>query len=301
MAATPSAIVFPIVIVPASNNSDPLFAWRPIRPIMTAMVLRRVLLLVVAAAGAGCGSSTSPPNIDTTPPIDTVIRPSPGPNGCFDGSNHAGIVGCWYAYDDWYGGTPAVAMGGDCPAAGFTEGQCSAITTPIPGQVFTNVSGAMCTSGTAAKVIMDAAGATATAAIWGAGIGFDMNNGGTADGGTGQMLPWDATAHGVTGFSFHIDSPPVGGKMRIEFPTSAAMGTTDVTPAYWGGADMNLSPFTAGGTYSFHWEDVGGPEGIASPMPFDKTKILSMRFHVVTNTSSTIPFSYCITDVRALY
>jgi hypothetical protein len=159
----------------------------------------------------------------------------------------------------------------------------------------------MCTSGTAAKVINTAGTTTpAYSAIWGAGIGFDLNNGGTDDGGTGEKLPWDATAHGVTGFSFHIDTPPVGGQMRVEFPTSVAIGTTDINAAYWGGATMNLSPFNKAGDYSFHWTDVGGPMYLANAMPFDKTKILSMQFHVVTNTSSAIDFSYCISNLRAL-
>ena len=254
--------------------------------------------LGVAATTMGCGSSGSKPN-----PGDgggTGILLVPSTDGFFDGTNQAGILGAWYSYGDWYGGMPAAAMGGDCPAGGFTEAQCSAIASPTPGQPFMNTAGAMCTNGTAAKVIMDAAGATAYSAIWGAGVGFDMNNGGTDDGGTGVKGTWDASAHGVTGFSFHIDSPPVGGNMRVEFPTGVAIGTTDINAAYWGGADMNLSPFTAGGTYSFHWADVGGPKYLTSPTPFDKTKIMSMQFHVVTNTSSTIPFGYCITDLRAL-
>ena len=184
---------------------------------------------------------------------------------------------------------------GDCPTMGsFTVDQCSTIASPVPGAPFTNVDRAMCTNGTTAKVLdMN------DAAIWGAGIGFDLNNAGTHDGGTGAKMPWDATAHDVTGFSFHIDSPPVGGQMRIEFPTSVA-GTTNSNAAYWGGATAELSPFTKGGDYSFHFNDVGGPMDQPAAMPFDKTKILSMQFHVVANTSSIVPFSYCISNVSAL-
>jgi hypothetical protein len=53
--------------------------------------------------------------------------------------------------------------------------------------------------------VIDMAGS----AIWGAGIGFDLNNPGRAEGGTGEKLPWDATAHDITGFSFNVESPPV--------------------------------------------------------------------------------------------
>jgi hypothetical protein len=225
-------------------------------------VLARALLLVAAAA-VGC-QSTATPSMDASQPS------SLNANGCFDGNNGAGIVGCWYSYG-------------------------STVTTPVPGQPFPSMNGSMCTSGTAAKVID-----TASAAVWGAGIGFDLNNAGAADGGPGEKLPWDATAHDVTGFAFHVDRPPVGGQLRVELPTSAAVGTTDVKPAYWGGATANLSPVNVGGDYAFHFTDVGGPSDLAAPTPFDKTKILSMQFHVVSNTTSVIPFDYCISNVRAL-
>jgi hypothetical protein len=251
----------------------------------------------IAATNVGCGSSPSPgtgtggdggPAMGDPVPVTST--------GFIDGSNAAGILGAWYSYGDWYGGTPTMAGNGDCfNMGGFTEAQCSSIVTPVPGAEFTNTDGKMCTSGTAAVVIN-----MMYSAIWGTGIGFDLNNGGTDDGGTGAKLPWDAMAHGVTGLSFHIDMPPTGGQMRVEFPTSAVPGTTDINAAYWGGAGANLSPFTKTGTWSFHWTDVGGPSYLPSPMPFDKTKILSVQFHVVTGTSSPIPFNYCISDIRTL-
>jgi hypothetical protein len=263
------------------------------------LVLSSALLWVVAAAGAGCSSSPAHPAIDASPSGGL------GLNGCFDGNNPAGIIGCWYAYGDWYGSAASAPAGaGDCGTnmGNFTADQCSTITTPTPGQPFApNAGGAMCTTGTVAKVI-PMAGSTSPDydAIWGAGIGFDLNNAGTADGGTNEKLPWDATAHHVTGFSFHIDMPPVGGQMRVEFPTGAALGTTNIKSAYWGGATANLSPLTKGGDYAFHFTDVGGPMYLTAPAPFDPTQILSMQFHVVANTSTTIPFSYCISNLSVL-
>jgi hypothetical protein len=221
----------------------------------------------------------------------------PNADGFFDGMNDAGIMGAWYSYGDWYNPT---AGSGDCAVmGGFSAAECSSITTPTPGEPFANTGGKMCTSGTVAKVVPMAGSTTpAYSAIWGAGIGFDLNNAGN-DGGTGKN-GWDATAKGITGFSFDIDSPPVGGQMRVEFPTNAALGTTDINAAYWGGAGANLSPINTGKTYSFKLSDVGGPSYLTSPMPFDKTKILSMQFHVVAGTSSTIPFQYCISNLKAL-
>lgn len=242
----------------------------------------------VAATNIGCSSSPT-----TGGKKGTSLKPNA--DGFFDGAT-LGVLGAWYSYGDWYGGTPVAGGAGDCPVKGaFTVDQCSAITTPVPGAPFANVDGVMCTTGTAAKVL-DAN----YSAIWGAGIGFDFNNGGTDDGGSGIKQTWDASAYGVTGFSFHIDTPPTGGQMRVEFPTGAVVGTTDINSAYWGGETANLSPFTKPGDFSFHFTDVGGPMYLTPHMPFDKTKILSMQFHVVTNTSSSIPFGYCISDLRAL-
>jgi len=259
------------------------------------------IILTLAAVGVattnlGCSSSPGGTNNGDGGPSGAGDPVVPSPEGFLDGSNAAGILGAWYSYGDWYGGTPAVAMGGDCPKANFTEAQCSSIATPIPGQPFTNVDGKMCTSGTAAVVVE-----MNYSAIWGTGIGFDMNNGGTDDGGTGIKQSWDAAMHNVTGFSFHIDMPPTGGQMRVEFPTNAVPGTTDINAAYWGGEGANLSPFTKTGDYSFKWADVGGPMYLTPHMPFDKTKILSMQFHVVTGTSSPIPFNYCISNLRSLH
>jgi hypothetical protein len=254
---------------------------------------------LAAALNIGCSSGKGDGG-------GTGIALTPSTDGFFDGTNEAGILGAWYSYGDWYGGTPATGGMGDCKVkGGFDQAVCSVIETPIPGEKFTNT-GKMCTKGTAAVVIKDATMAFAYSAIWGAGIGFDLNNAGTDDGGTGAKGAWDATAHNVVGFSFTIDTPPTGGQMRVEFPTNAIPGTTDINSAYWGGATMGLSPFNKGGDYSFMFDDVPAGNGVGGPMyltgatPFDRTKIQSMQFHVVTNTSSAIPFEYCISNLKAL-
>lgn len=264
-----------------------------------SMSLFLTLVAFTSAAGTGCSSSGGSKNPGTGGSGGTNMNALvPNADGFFDGSNSAGIVGAWYAYGDWWGNAADPSMPisgmGDCPTkGGYTVDQCSAITTPTPGQPFANTGGTMCTSGTVAKVID-----MMYSAIWGAGIGFDLNNAGN-DGGTGKNA-WDAGAHNVTGFSFHIDTPPTGGQMRVEFPTNAVPGTTDINAAYWGGAGNNLSPIKNGGDYSFHWADVGGPMYLSAPTPFDKTKIQSMQFHVVSNTMSTIPFTYCISNLTPL-
>ena len=90
---------------------------------------------------------------------------------------------------------------------------------------------------------------------------------------------------------------PVGGNLRVEFPTTSQTGND---AAYWGGATAGFSPPTKGGTYSFKWADVGGPMYATNPPAFDPTKILSMQFHIVTNTSSAVPYTFCVSDLKAL-
>ena len=262
-----------------------------------SLLLTLGVVAPATTANIGCSSGGSGGGGGTGGGSGIALVPSA--DGFFDGTNEAGILGAWYSYGDWY--NPAAGAGDCAVMGGFTAAECSNIETPVPGEPFTNTGGKMCTKGTAAKVI-NMAGTTTPAysAVWGTGIGFDLNNGGTDDGGTGQKLAWDATAHGITGFAFDIDTPPVGGQMRVEFPTNAVPGTTDINAAYWGGAGANLSPINTGKTYSFKLADVGGPNYLTSPMPFDKTKIISIQFHVVTNTSSAIPFEYCISNLRAL-
>jgi hypothetical protein len=260
--------------------------------------------LGTATTNTGCGGSKGGGTGTGGSGATTGETIMVSPDGFIAGdTNTVGITGAWYSYGDYYGGTPTMAGGGDCPVmGGFTVDQCSMIVTPVPGQPFSNTNSNMCTTGTVAKTI-PMAGSTSPAysAIWGAGIGFDLNNGGTDDGGTGIKQPYNATANGVTGFAFDITgSVPVGGQMRIEFPTAKIVGTTDINAAYWGGATAGLSPFNKAGTYSFHWADVGGPMYLASPTPFDPTTILSMQFHVVANTSSTVPYDFCVTNLRAL-
>jgi len=264
---------------------------------VSLLTLGAIAMAANTTTSVGCSSGGSGGGTGTAGASGNSVELVPNADGFFDGTNGAGIMGAWYSYGDYYNPTPG---SGDCVVmGGFTAAECSNITTPVPGEPFANTGGTMCTAGTVAKTIPMAGSTTpAYSAIWGAGIGFDLNNAGN-DGGTGKNA-WDATAHGITGFSFHIDSPPVGGQMRVEFPTNATPGTTDINAAYWGGAGANLSPITTGKDYSFHFTDVGGPQYLASPLPFDKTKIVSMQFHVVAGTSSSIPFQYCISNLRAL-
>lgn len=192
-----------------------------------------------------------------------------------------GIQGAWYAYGDMV----------DCAAAGHDPATCSMITMPAgPTYAFSGVTGnKLCTTGTAAKVLNGTSGAADYTSMFGTGIGLDLNNAGGANG----KMPYNATGK-VTGISFDIDMVPLGG-LRVELPTPA----TTQGAAYWGGKANNTSPVKAGHN-SFKWADVTGPMYLATPPAFDPTMILSVQFHIPTNTSAAIPFSYCVSNLKLL-
>jgi hypothetical protein len=40
---------------------------------------------------------------------------------------------------------------------------------------------------------------------------------------------------------------------------------------------------------------------LPNPPAFDPTKLLSIRFHVITNNVAPVPFSFCIGNLTLLY
>jgi hypothetical protein len=233
------------------------------------------------------------------------IAITPNALGYFDGTNAAGVVGAWWATGDDYdfGGMPRT---GTCPMAGFPDSECSSIATPTPGKPFIpNPTGTgMCTSGIAAQVLAGDGGAPAYSVIWGNTIGFDLHDPPGFYTDAGSPAPdanitskgqYDASAHGVTGIAFDIDTPPPGGTCRVEFQT---MGT-ETNPAYWGGSTSNFSPVVAGHN-EIRWSEVGGPFYLTDPPPFDPNKLEDVDLHVIANPVAPIPYSFCINNIVML-
>ncbi len=211
-----------------------------------------------------------------------------------------GIKGAWYSYGDGIGSDGTTATG-DCEAAGHMVSECSSITTPMFGS-FPNMNSSMCTAGTVAKVInltgMTGCPTTSAScdysAIFGAGIGIDLNN---AGGDGGGKLPFNATAAGVIGIAFDIDMVPLAG-IRVEFPTPS---TTD-TAAIWkpaASAKNFVSPVMPGHNVIL-FSDVTQPSYVTMPGPLDATQILSVQFHVPTTTSASAPYMFCISNFSAV-
>jgi hypothetical protein len=224
-----------------------------------------------------------------------------------------GIMGAWYPYGDGIG-PDALPADGDCEKAGHAATDCSTITTPVPSAMtFTNTNSVMCTSGTVAKVLSlmgktDCPTVSADcdySAMFGAGIGLDLNNGGN-DGGTGKQ-PFNATTAGVIGISFDIvdmtgtaAAVPLTG-LRIEFPTPT---TTDTAAIWkWQKAKNYTSPVVMGHNQIL-FSDVTQPDYVAgysaATAGLDVTKIVSVQFHVPTTTGANGPYSFCVGNFSAI-
>jgi len=240
-----------------------------------------------SASGGSASGGSSGGGADLTPTATGYIS-----------NLDVGIMGAWYGYGDGagYDASTMMATKGDCQTkGGFTDDQCSKITTPKVGS-FDNTDGKMCTTGTVAKVIKNAAGTADYSDIWGAGIAFDFNNAGSADGGSATASTYDATKYGVTGIQFDIDNVPTG--FRVELKRS---DSTD--NLIWVGPDgtdkTQTSPVKAG-TNMVYFADFKGPFYAKSFTPVDPTKIVSLQFHIPTDEKASHDFSYCISNVKAI-
>ncbi len=265
-----------------------------------------ILFLVgVAALCAGaCSSSKGPAAEGGTGFVGQALMPTT--TGFVDDRTNSGVVGAWYSYGDGAGpgaNTTSVDFAdSDCSKGMFTVDQCSQIAMPTPGMPFApDASGAMCTNGTAAKVLMAVGGTAADYShLWGAGIGLDLNNLG-GDSGVAKGF-YDLTKYKGIGFDFTGTVIPAG-KMRVNFPFNNEHGTDS---PYWDGATMASSPLTDKDHVEIHWADVGGPMYLAGQTPpvtapaFDATMVSAIQFQVFTNTSATVPYNFCVSNLTLL-
>jgi hypothetical protein len=218
------------------------------------------------------------------------------------------LQGAWYGYGDGWGTTGLPP--GVCETTGMhPTSACSTITSPLPGMANDeggvtasfppSASGAMCLSGTAAKVLACVAGVTGCTTsdysnMFGIGIGLDFNNVG------GVKMAYDATMNKVTGFSFTVSGVPTGG-IRVELPT------TDTTTT---GSDSYAINVTSAGSYTVDLKSGTPsppslapsftPSGFTEPA-FNAANLLSIQFHVPTNTSADVVVSdLCVSNLTAI-
>jgi hypothetical protein len=240
-----------------------------------------VPVLVLAAGGAGGCRSPGGASSDASHGTRSAQALLPDQNGRVADSTTGttGIRGRWFAAADTE----------DCVKKGkHAARECSLFVTPDPRATAFRPTAelGMCTVGIAAKPIPGPDGNPDWENIWGARIGLTL----------GDDEPYDASAHGVTGFAFHINTePPPNTGIRVQLPTPSA----SKEPALWGGAAADTSPVHAGRN-EFRWADVAGPPYIASPPAFDPTHLLSLVFTVPTSPSGAKSFSFCISELAAL-
>jgi len=239
--------------------------------------------------------------------------------------NTVGIVGSWYAYGDGWGtegydgGTGAAGERGNCELIGrFPPSDCSSITSPLPpfpgggpappgyANAFP-VTGSIeaqtfCLSGTGAVVLTPDGGTSPDYGdIYGIGLGLDFNN---ID---GVVSGYNARAYHVIGVQFTVSAKGPFPPLRVEFPTTDTEGNGASSDPY------DFSP-TANGTYTVFWTALETPyppvvgtnvsylplAGTTQPV-FNPSHLLSIQFHVPTNTLATVPVSdLCVSSLSAI-
>jgi hypothetical protein len=218
------------------------------------------------------------------------------------------IQGAWYGYGDGWGTTGMPP--GVCELTGMhPTNACSAITSPLPGMsngeggvVATfppSATGAMCLSGTAAKVIACAAGVSGCTGsdysnIFGIGIGLDFNNV------NGVKMAYDAMANKVKGFSFSISGIPTGG-IRVELPTTDTTTTGSDSYAITVAKDGDYTAdLTTALTDAHPLAPSFTATGFTEPA-FNASHLLSIQFHVATNTAGAITVAnMCVSNLTAI-
>lgn len=150
-----------------------------------------------------------------------------------------------------------------------------------------------CISGTAAQVdLMCTPVAPATncyGVYWGAGIGLNLNQALDPQTMLGrEPRPYDASA--LQGFAFDLSGAAVPSSLRFRLETTLGEFCTPPSRPVRVGANV----FTFDDLLQDCWH-LGGISAQAA-----KSGIISLGWQVVTNAATSVPFDYCVSNVRAL-
>jgi hypothetical protein len=275
-----------------------------------------VLGVSLVALGVGCDDATTPGNGNNTTGGSTVTLPQAGTNAQTAGTNaqtggSTGTTGGSTGTGGATGGGSATEGVPLTPADGWVDAASNALC--ITGAMFSygddtskmgmteDFTGAnACIKGTAAKVntaCTPVAPATdCYGTFWGAAIGLNLNQPIDPVTGEGVVTPLKYDATHLKGFSFTI-SGPAGGEGMI--PTTLRFKVEDGVTEYctWKtvGKGPNTVLFTELETKC--WEH---SKGTGTSATTAQAGLLKIAWQVVTNTGGTIPFDYCVSDVRAI-
>lgn len=222
---------------------------------------------VVPSAGTGTGG-TAGSGGDVTPAAGVPLTPA---EGWVDGmSNTLGVQGAMFSYSD---------------------------TTSAMGLVEDFVGDHACIKGTAAKVDLKctpvAPATDCYGTFWGAAIGLNMNQPiDTATGEGAMPMPFDASA--IKGFAFEIEGGMIPAPSAIRFKVEGNGGEFCNTSTKQLKAGENQFNFDE--LITACWKPVAGAANASSV----KATVTKVAWQVVTNDKSTVPFDFCVKNVRAL-
>jgi hypothetical protein len=214
-----------------------------------------------AGTSAGGGGGDLPPGVPLTPTDGWVDK----------ASNTLGVQGAMFSYAD------------DTSKMGLTED-------------FTGSNA--CMKGTAAKVDLKctpmAPATDCYGQFWGAAIGLNMNQ--PIDMTTmmgSDPMPFDGSA--IKGFAFEVSGTmvpaPKDFRFKVEGPTGEFCSVSAMKPIKAGPNTFMLEDLITA-----CWKPAPGAATAATT----KSSMLKIAWQVVTNSTSTVPFDFCISNVRAL-
>lgn len=225
-----------------------------------------------SGSGESTGAETADPTTDPseTSDPDTGIEPDPANvvDDLEDGDPliyaAEGRQGAWYTYND-------ESMGGVQTPAG-TEPFAPVEGGPMPSLFMAHTDG----SGFA---------------VWGAGLGFDLNNEGDEKGGPGIRMPYDGS--GFTGIGFMARGTPVRLKVLVEAIVPTATGGTCESATDCEDAHGKIIPLTEDwAQYTVPFDELR-QEGWGTAAEFDVGTLMAVQFQVSANTD----FDFDIDDV----
>jgi hypothetical protein len=176
-----------------------------------------------------------------------------------------GIQGAFYTFGD------------------FTDGDSNGVvgTSTITPESFAGTGAKVCASGMAGVVVDKQ-----YSDYWGAAVGLNLSQEENVD----TALPYNATMHGVTGFSFTIEGTevlPADGELRFNVKVA-------------GDTNNYCAEITSSGNVSFRFSELQKscwePEAVFP----DATNLEALHWQYVTNDSTGYAFDICITELRAL-
>jgi len=258
-----------------------------------------VSVLAMAVGSAGCSSSSDGAS-GGGPTIVGGSGNSTGGTGNSSGGSGGGTSAAGVPLTPMMGWVDGMSNDLKIQGAFFTYADD---TTKMSVTDDTMSSAKICIKGTAAKVMMlctiVAPAVDCYGTYWGAAIGFNLNQPNVPDPSDptgmkmmgGMPMPYDASA--IKGFSFDVDGA------TIPLPTQFRFNIEDATTQYCTPGAKGVKP----GTNTYMFTDVVSKCYATPPGPDASTiqkGVVKISWQVVTNTSSTVPFDFCISNVRAL-